>query len=99
MTTEGKEASDAIKGIIAGWYARSAELEATMYAKRPITQSEADRAMDILKCFRAWSEETTKGPCPIQSDDTEWMRRLCALCEWIAVLETDRDKGRRKKKV
>jgi hypothetical protein len=43
--------------------------------------------MVIGKWFFGWTEVT--GPCPIDVMSGHWGKRLCALFEWIAVLETD----------
>ena len=60
----------------------------TMCAKRKLTEGEIDRAMVIGKWFFGWTDKT--GPCPIGCMDEHWHKKLCALFEWIAVLESEK---------
>jgi hypothetical protein len=69
------------------WAKRRNEETATMCAKRRPTEDEIDRAMTIGKWFFGWTDET--GPCPISITNEPWHKKLCALFEWIAVLEAD----------
>jgi len=71
--------------IADGWAKRHQEEAMTMCAKRPLTAEEINRAMIIAKWFYAWTRET--GPCPIGMMNEYWYQKLCALFEWIAVLE------------
>ena len=77
----------AITRVCEWWDKKREEEEATMWAKRAPTEEEVDRAMVIGKWFFGWTEET--GPCPIGCADEHWHKKLCALFEWIAVLETE----------
>ena len=61
-----------------------------MCANRTPTEEEIDRAMVIGKWFFGWTDKT--GPCPIGCMDEHWHKKLCALFEWIAVLETESSK-------
>ena len=72
------------------WAKKREEEAATMCAKRTPTNEETDRAMVIGKWFCGWTDET--GPCPINVASGHWGKKLCALCEWIAVLETEASK-------
>ena len=74
-------------GISEIWARSRADAAATMYAKRTPTDDEVDRAVAILNWFNTWTDET--GPCPISISDDHWHKKLCALCEWIAVLESE----------
>lgn len=47
------------------------------------------RAQEIVAMFTAWDEST--GPCPINLVDRPWFTKLCALGEWIALLEAKID--------
>ncbi len=72
------------------WAKKREEEAATMCAKRTPTEEEIDRAMVIGKWFFGWTDKT--GPCPIGCMDEHWHKKLCALFEWIAVLETETSK-------
>jgi hypothetical protein len=72
------------------WAKKREEEAATMCAKRTPTEEEIDRAMVIGKWFFGWTDKT--GPCPIGCMDEHWHKKLCALFEWIAVLETEASK-------
>jgi hypothetical protein len=69
------------------WSKKREEEAATMCAKREPTEAEIDRAMVIGKWFTGWTDAT--GPCPISVTNGHWGKKLCALFEWIAVLETE----------
>ena len=69
------------------WAKKRAEEAATMCAKRKPTEEEIERAMVIGKWFFGWTDET--GPCPIGCMNDYWHKKLCALFEWIAVLESN----------
>jgi hypothetical protein len=69
------------------WAKKSEEDAATMCAKRMLTEEEIDRAMVIGKWFFGWTDKI--GPCPISVTNEHWGKKLCALFEWIAVLETE----------
>jgi hypothetical protein len=72
------------------WDKKRDEESKTMCAKRKLTESEIDRAMVIGKWFIGWTDAT--GPCPISVTNGHWGKKLCALFEWIAVLETEVNK-------
>jgi hypothetical protein len=94
---ESSQSNDAfLAKIFALWDERRAKEATTMCAKRTPTECDIDRAMVIGKWFCAWNDKT--GPCPIQVTNGHWGKKLCALFEWIAVLEADlRKKGPTKK--
>ena len=76
------------------WAKKRQEEAATMCAKRKLTEDEIRRAMVIGKWFFGWNSQT--GQCPILSSDAYWHKKLCALFEWIAVLEAEaRDVNRK----
>jgi hypothetical protein len=58
-----------------------------MFTYRKPTLEEFDRAYEILGLFIAWDDRA--GPCPIHINDDYWFKKLCAMCEWVAVLESD----------
>jgi hypothetical protein len=60
----------------------------SMCAKRELTEDEVDRAIEIGRWFKAWGDTT--GPCPICITNESWHQKLCALFEWIAVLESNK---------
>ena len=77
--------------VVFDQWAKNREEEAkTMCAKRKPTEVEIDRAMVIGKWFMGWTDET--GPCPISVTNGHWGKKLCALFEWIAVLEAEASK-------
>ena len=86
-----KAKSDSLKRLVLQisdiWETRREEEARTMCAKRRPTDEEIDRAMIIGKWFVAWNDET--GQCPIDPGNGHWGKKLCALFEWIATLETD----------
>lgn len=55
--------------------------------RRRLTEEEAERAMKIVDGFFGWTLET--GPCPIQASDRVWFKRVCAMAERQAKLETE----------
>ena len=69
------------------WAKKREEEAATMCAKRTLTEEEINRAMVIGKWFLGWTDKT--GPCPISVTSGYWGKKLCALFEWIAVLESE----------
>lgn len=73
------------------WLKKREEEAATMCAKRQPTEEEVDRAMVIGDWFFGWTNKT--GPCPIGAANEYWSKKLCALFEWIAVLETEASKS------
>ena len=72
------------------WAKKREEEAETMCAKREPTEAEIDRAMVIGKWFCGWTDAT--GPCPINVTSGHWGKKLCALFEWIAVLEAEASK-------
>jgi hypothetical protein len=85
-------AADELFDLLSDHWAKKREEEAaTMCAKRTLTEEEIERAMVIGKWFFGWTDKT--GPCPIGCTDEYWHKKLCALFEWIAVLETEASKG------
>jgi hypothetical protein len=78
---------DALSMVFERWKKTREEEAKTMCAKRRLTEEEVDRAMVIGKWFVGWSEET--GQCPINLTSDHWGKKLCALFEWIAVLESE----------
>lgn len=72
------------------WAKKREEEAETMCAKREPTEEEIDRAMVIGTWFCGWTDAT--GPCPIDLTSGHWGKKLCALFEWIAVLETEASK-------
>ncbi len=73
--------------VYASWAMKREEEATTMGSKRRLTEKEIDRAMVIGKSFVGWSEET--GPCPIKPETGYWGKKLCAMFEWVSVLESD----------
>ena len=78
---------EALVRISDRWAKLRIEEASTMCAKREPTEEEIDRAMVIGKWFFGWTDET--GPCPISGSNEHWHKKLCALFEWIAVLESE----------
>jgi hypothetical protein len=85
MSKTNTDKSELMQRIVEGWTKKRLEEETTMCAKRPLTEEEINRDMIIGKWFFAWTRET--GPCPIGMMNEYWYQKLCALFEWIAVLE------------
>lgn len=54
-----------------------------------LNELQVSRATEIVRTFTQWDLDT--GPCPISSSDRYWFKRLCALGEWIAILEAKLD--------
>ena len=69
------------------WGKKRAEEAVTMCLNRKPTEEEIQRAMVIGKWFLGWTEET--GQCPIGISNEYWFKKLCALFEWIAMLESE----------
>ena len=69
------------------WSEQRREEAKTMCAKRKPTEDEISRAMVIGKWFFGWNDIT--GICPITLGNKHWHKKVCALFEWIAVLESD----------
>ena len=89
METKTKiPANDVWQKILEGYDKKREQEALTMCAKRKLTDEEIDSAMVIGKWFLGWNEST--GPCPIKITDECWFKKLCALWEWIAVLESDK---------
>ena len=79
--------SDVLEKICQRWGEQRAEEAKTMCLDRKPTKEEIDRAMIIGKWFWTWNNET--GVCPIDCMTPHWGKKLCALFEWIAMLESD----------
>lgn len=85
MSETKTDNNELLQHITDGWTKKRQEEALTMCAQRPLTEEEINRAMIIGKWFFAWTRET--GPCPIGIMNEYWSKKLCALFEWIAVLE------------
>jgi hypothetical protein len=81
------EPQDALEIVLNNWAEIRLKEAETMLPKRKPTEVEIQRAMIIVKWFIAWNKST--GPCPINISSEYWGKKLCALAEWIAVLESD----------
>jgi hypothetical protein len=88
--------SDFLTKLCDRWAKTREEEAATMCAKRELTEDEINRAMIIGKWFFGWTDKT--GQCPISITNDYWGKKLCALFEWIAVLETETRRRRSRKK-
>ena len=82
-----KVSTDVIDKIAEIWGKQRAEEAVTMCLNRKPTEEEIQRAMVIGKWFLGWTEETSQ--CPIKISDKHWFKKLCALFEWIAMLESE----------
>jgi hypothetical protein len=51
-----------------------------------LTEEQAQRAMQIVSEFVSWTPEV--GPCPISISNHHWFKKLCALAETMAMLES-----------
>jgi len=87
MSTANGDNLDFLVRLSDRWAKKREEEAATMCAKRTPTKKEINRAIVISKWFFGWTDKT--GPCPIGCMDEHWHKKLCALFEWIAVLETE----------
>jgi hypothetical protein len=76
------------------WDIKRQEEASTMFINRKPTEDEIERAMIIGKWFFGWNDTT--GTCPISILNEHWHKKVCALLEWIAMLESELQKKKTK---